>query len=106
MSSQAVTPQPAPAPEASLLERISRADERALRALLDRHLDRVYAFVLRRVDDRRRCEVLCEEIWTRALGSLDPSCPPDDAAAWLLGWTRRVLDERRDGGRPAGAVLS
>lgn len=80
-----------------LVEQAQGGSALAFAELYDRYVDRVHAFVLRRVGDRAVAEDLTADVFTRALRRLDSfSFTGTDPIAWLLTIARnRVHDHHR-----------
>ncbi|WP_108666414.1 sigma-70 family RNA polymerase sigma factor [Euzebya rosea] len=77
-----------------LVEEAQGGSSAAFAALYDRYVDRVYAFVYRRVGDRHLAEDLTGDVFTRALRRIDTyRYTGADPIAWLLTIARnRVHD--------------
>jgi RNA polymerase sigma-70 factor (ECF subfamily) len=89
---------------ASLVARSRTGDTAAFALLYRRHVDRIYAFVARRLNDREAAEDATQEIFARALAGLE-RCRDDAAfAGWLFAIARNVVSEqyrvRRHGSAP------
>lgn len=80
-----------------LVDRARSGDGAAFAELYDRYVDRVHAFVYRRVGDRHLAEDLTGDVFTRALKRLDTyTYTGQDPIAWLLVIARnRVHDHFR-----------
>jgi RNA polymerase sigma-70 factor, ECF subfamily len=82
-----------------LVEQAQQGSALAFAELYDRYVDRVYAFVLRRVGDHALAEDLTADVFTRMLRRIDTfSFTGADPIAWLLTIARnRVHDHYRSG---------
>jgi RNA polymerase sigma-70 factor (ECF subfamily) len=79
-----------------LLIEAAQADPRRFAALYERHFDRIYAFVARRVDGRGEAEDLTAEVFHDALSNLGRfEWRGAPFAAWLLRIARNALADRR-----------
>ena len=90
--------------EQALVE-AARADPARFLELYDRHVLRVYAYVLRRSRDRAEAEEVTSEVFHRALANLDRyEWRGIPFVAWLYRIAAHELaDRRHDAGRVSGA---
>jgi RNA polymerase sigma-70 factor (ECF subfamily) len=90
-------------PERELAQRILAGDDEALRVFYDGHLDRLYHFVLSRVDgSRHEAEEIVQETFMACLHAL----PRFDGRSTLYSWLcsiakHKVVDSRRQRTRRA-----
>ena len=70
--------------EAKLIERAKRRDAAALRALIEAHQQRLFAFVWRIVRNRDDAEELCQEAFLRAFSALDTFDENYRFSTWLF----------------------
>ena len=70
--------------EAKLIERAKRRDAVALRALIEAHQQRLFAFVWRIVRNRDDAEELCQEAFLRAFSALDTFDENYRFSTWLF----------------------
>jgi RNA polymerase sigma-70 factor, ECF subfamily len=89
-----------------LLIEAAQSDPRRFGTLYERHFDRVYAFVARRVGDRAEAEDLTADVFHHALAHLGRfEWRGVPFVAWLLRIARNTLADRwqrtaREGGQP------
>jgi RNA polymerase sigma-70 factor, ECF subfamily len=90
-----------------LLIEAAQSDPRRFGTLYERHFDRVYAFVARRVGDRAEAEDLTADVFHHALAHLGRfEWRGVPFIAWLLRIARNTLADRwqraaREGGQPS-----
>jgi RNA polymerase sigma-70 factor (ECF subfamily) len=70
--------------EARLIERAKRRDAVALRALIEAHQQRLFAFIWRVVRNRDDAEELCQEAFLRAFSALDTFDDKYRFSTWLF----------------------
>lgn len=92
--------------EHELVRRAQRGDSQALGQLYQRHVDRVYSYVLFRVRDEALAEDLTQDVFFQALRSLESFDWRGAVAPWLMRIARNmVIDHwRRTGRRPEWAM--
>jgi len=89
------TTRPSEEGDERLLIEAAQADPRRFTALYERHFDRIYAFVARRVQIRGEAEDLTAEVFHNALANLGRfEWRGAPFAAWLLRIARNVLADR------------
>ena len=74
---------PVPESDAVLIARIRRGDATAVRRFYDRHADRVYRTAWRVLHDRTAAEEATQDVFVRALSSLDQVRDAAVVGAWL-----------------------
>jgi RNA polymerase sigma-70 factor (ECF subfamily) len=89
--------------DAVLVAQAKHGDSAAFALLYRRYVDRVYAFVARRLANRSAAEEATQEIFMRALAGLSRCRKEEAFAGWLFAIARNVLHEhfrydRRTGG--------
>lgn len=75
--------------DASLIERVGRGDERAWRALVDRHGALVHSIPARHGLSREDCEDVFQSVWTIAVRHAPGMRDGQAFAAWLITTTQR-----------------
>ena len=76
--------------ERQLIGRASSGDHVALRELVDRHKDRLFAFIWRMVRHHHDAEEICQEAFLKAFASLDRYSPQYRFSTWLFTIGYRV----------------
>ena len=87
------TGEPGPSDEA-LVERVRERDGAAFDALFGRYFGRIHRFAARRLESKTEVEAAVEDIFVEMLAALDAFRGEAPFAAWLLGLTRRTLEQR------------
>ena len=88
--------------ELRLVEQAQRGDSQALGQLYQRHVDRVYSYIVFRVRDESLAEDLTQDVFFQAIRALDGFDWRGAVAPWLLRIARNtVIDHwRRSARRP------
>ena len=88
-------------PECILIKAAQRGDQQAFATLYRSHVDRIYRYVLYRVDNNAVAEDLTADVFIRALeGLAHYECGPSPWIAWLYSIANaRVIDYYRRNGR-------
>lgn len=90
-SEEAVDLRPREREEEKRLVRAARAgDSRALRALVDAHQDRLFAFIWRMVRSHHDAEEICQEAFLKAFAALDSYSTKFRFSTWLFTIGYRV----------------
>jgi len=76
--------------ECALIKRAQRGDSAAMRALIDAHKDRLFAFVWRTVRDHHDAEEICQDAFLKAFAALDRFDPAYRFSTWLFTIAYRV----------------
>ncbi len=76
--------------ERQLIGRASSGERAALRELVDRHKDRLFAFIWRMVRHHHDAEEICQEAFLKAFASLDRYSPQYRFSTWLFTIGYRV----------------
>lgn len=76
--------------ERQLIARASSGDCAALRELVERHKDRLFAFIWRMVRHHHDAEEICQEAFLKAFASLDRYSPQYRFSTWLFTIGYRV----------------
>jgi RNA polymerase sigma-70 factor, ECF subfamily len=92
--------------ERQLVERARHGDSRALGLLYQRHVDRVYSYILFRVRDEALAEDLTQDVFLQALRGLESFDWRGAVAPWLLRIARNAIIDhwRRRARRPERAL--
>jgi RNA polymerase sigma-70 factor (ECF subfamily) len=90
------------AAELRLVERAKHGDSQALGRLYQRHVDRVYSYILFRVRDEALAEDLTQDVFFQAIRALDGFDWRGAVAPWLLRIARNTVIDfwRRSARRP------
>ena len=91
-------PGPRPTDEA-LVERVRERDGVAFDTLFGRYFGRIHRFAARRLGNPADVEAAVEDIFVEMLAALDAFRGEAPFAAWLLGLTRRTLEQRAERAR-------
>jgi RNA polymerase sigma factor (sigma-70 family) len=86
----------------SILVQIGQGDHRRFDSFVNRHKNRLFAYILHRVADRHRSEDLTQEVFFRAFRAMarGKSPPESGIAAWLFTIARHcVIEFLRSSGR-------
>ena len=78
------------AQEQLLVARARANDQAALRALIDAHKDRLYAFIRRMLRDHHDAEEVCQEAFLKAFAALDSFSSTYRFSTWLFTIAYRV----------------
>ncbi len=87
--------------ERRLVERARAGDDKAFRAIFDRHAPAVRRFLYDLLRDRDSADEATQETFVRAHGRLAALRDEDKLVAWLFGIARHVYHEARRARRPA-----
>jgi RNA polymerase sigma-70 factor (ECF subfamily) len=90
--------------DAVLVAQAKHGDSAAFALLYRRYIDRVYAFVARRLANRATAEEATQEIFMRALAGLGRCRETDAFAGWLFAIARNVVHEHYRSARRAGGT--
>src|SRR5262245_43170531 len=90
------------ADDQGLVARAAAGDERALRAIYERHSVRIHRFVRDLLGDRAGAADATQETFARAFRSLDRLRASDRLSPWLFGIARNVVLEHQKTQRKRG----
>ncbi len=86
--------------DSALVTRAQAGDKQAFAVLYDRHVDAIYRYALLRMPNQELAEDLTEDVFLRALQSLDRYRPQQPFRHWLYRIAHnRVIDESRRRGQ-------
>jgi RNA polymerase sigma-70 factor, ECF subfamily len=101
-----VAPVSAPQDDAELLERVAGGDPRAYRAIVERHMRGVHAFVYRMLGSRAEAEEVCQESFLRLWQQADTFVARAKPSTWLYRVAHNLaidrLRRRRETSHSAG----
>lgn len=91
--------------EKALIERVRAGDKDATRELVDRHKDRLFAFIWRIIRDHHDAEEICQDAFLKAFASLDSFSTDYRFSTWLFTIGYRVCLNRMRRKRPLTGEL-
>ena len=91
--------------ERELVEQARKGDSVALRALVDQHKDRLFAFIWRMVRDHHDAEDICQEAFLKAFASLDTFLSEYRFSTWLFTIGYRVCLNQLRRKKPVGSEV-